>query len=346
MTGYEIGLQRLSAQAVSDARFASPAEVVSWFGAIQAQDYRGALWAIGLRMKSAVEPEVERAVEERKIVRSWPLRGTLHFVAADDLRWMLAFLAPRIIRLNAARLRRDYELDESIFRQARKILTKRLRDGKCHSRDEIYAALESGSIATGKSRGNHILFQLAHEGFLCFGARAGKQQTFALLEEWLPAGRRLQGDDALHELALRYFRSHAPATATDFSWWSGLPMREARRAAEMVADAPAARPALAAPRYATVFLPAFDEYLVAYKDRSAVLDPKHVRRVNDGGGMLNPTIVIDGKVVATWRRKLKAGSLHIDSRFFRRPSTADRAAVREAARRYGSFLSLPAVVSF
>ena len=339
----EIAIQRLAAQGITDARFASPHEVVSWFGAIQAQDYLGALWAIGLRMQSAVESEVERALEQRRIVRSWPLRGTLHFVAAEDLRWMLDFLAPRIIRLNAGRLRRDYELDAPVFRQARKILAKALRDGNRLSRDGIYSVLEKASIATGKSRGNHILFQLAHEGFLCFGCREGKQQTFALLEEWLPAGRQLQGDEALHELALRYFRSHAPATAADFSWWSGLPIGEARRAIEMVAIVNAVP---ATSRHATVLLPAFDEYLVAYKDRSAVLDPKHVRRVNDGGGMLNPTIVIDGNVVASWRRKVKGDSLHIESSFFRRPSAAERAAVREEAVRYGSFLGLPAIVSF
>lgn len=196
--------------------------MVAFFGAVHAQDYRGALWGVGQRVAGATEADVERALAERSIVRTWPMRGTLHFVAPDDVRWMLRLLAPRAIARAAGR-HRQLGLDAATFAQSRDRLTAVLAGGNQLTRDAIYAELDRSGISTAGQRGIHILAQLAMEGVICFGARRSKQQTFALLDEWVPSSRMLEGDEALAELAARYFASHGPATLADFAWWSGLP---------------------------------------------------------------------------------------------------------------------------
>lgn len=299
---------------------------------MQAQDYYGGLWAVGLRAAGTVEAGVEAALARREIVRSWPLRGTLHFVAAEDLRWMLELLAPRVLRRNEGRLKREFELDAPVFRRSRSALAKALRDGRPLTRQGLYGVLEKAGIPTAKSRGLHVIFQLAHEGFLCFGAREGKQHTFVRLDEWIASSKELRGDEALHELAKRYFQSHAPATAADFAWWSGLPITEARRAREMVRIVERED---GEPHDRAYALPAFDEYLVAYKDRSAVIEPRDLRKVNDGGGMLRPVIVVDGHVAGTWKKQRG----EVELRLFRRVSREDRAAIKVAVSRYKAFLA-------
>src|ERR1700730_4922598 len=153
---------RLVNQGISDPRFASPHQVVSWFGAVQAQDYLGALWAVGLRMRSAVEGDVERALAERAIVRSWPLRGTLRFVAPGDLKWMLELLAPRVSARNAARLKRDFELDAAVLRGCRSAVIRALEGGRELTRTELYEVLDRARIRSSASRGLHVIFALAH----------------------------------------------------------------------------------------------------------------------------------------------------------------------------------------
>lgn len=299
---------------------------------MQAQDYYGALWAVGLRIARAVESDVEAALARREIVRSWPLRGTLHFVASEDLRWMLELIAPRVLRRSEGRMRREFDLDAPVFRRSRTALTRALRDGGQLTREGLYAVLEKAGIPTAKSRGLHVIFRLAHEGFLCFGARDGKKQTFALLDDWVGSSRKLRGDEALHELALRYFQSHAPATAADFAWWSGLPVTEARRAREMVS----VEERDGEPLYRAYALPAFDEYLVAYKDRSAAIGPRDLRKVNDGGGMLRPVIVVGGRVAGTWRKQ----RAEVELSLFRRVTREDREAIKSAVARYKAFLGM------
>lgn len=222
---------RLHSHLLAGNGLATPHDVVAHFGAMQAQDYLGALWAVGVRMQGeATEGEIERAIAERRIVRCWPMRGTLHFVAAEDVRWMLGLLAPRVLRRHGTRLERDFGLDTRTLRRCRTVAERMLRGGNASTRPELYAAFEAAGIATKGSRGLHILFALAHERVLCFGARRGKQPAFVLLDEWLPPSKPKPREEALAELATRYFRSHAPATPADFAWWSGLPLKEAKEA--------------------------------------------------------------------------------------------------------------------
>ena len=354
MRANEVARLRLHNQGVGEGRFKKPADVVRWFGAVQAQDYLGSLWALGLRMPGAVEAEVERAVAERSIVRTWPLRGTLHFVAAGDVRWMLELLGARTVARAAGRYRR-LGLDEATFDKSRRLLALALGGGRQLTRPELAAALERGGVATDGQRLIHLLNRSALEGLTCYAARRGKQFTFALLDEWVPAAERLSRGEALAELARRYFRSHGPATLEDFVWWSSLTRTDARAGLEAASPRllreviggqtywlPPSTAAAGGARPAAHLLPAFDEYTVAYKDRAAVLHPSHAGRANAAGAVLGPTILLDGEAVGTWKRTLKMGSVSIETDLWTTLKGRARSALDEAAQRYGEFVGLTA----
>lgn len=342
---------RLAGHHLTGAAFEQPDEVVRWMGMMQAQDFLAALWALGVRMQGATEAAVEQALTERRIIRTWPARGTLHFVAAEDARWLLGLLAPRAIAAAAGR-HRQLGLEEADFARARDLFITALRGGRQLSRQALFQVLEAAGIPTADQRGAHILGRLAQEGLLCFGTREGKQHRFLLLDEWLPPSPAKTRDEALVELARRYFISHGPASLPDFVWWSGLTMAEARAGVEMarphlLSEATAgqtwwmsAAMTRAAAPHPAVLLPAFDEYLVGYKNRDAVLDPAFVKRINAGGGLLNPTIVIDGRVVGVWKRTLKKSSVAISPAWFVPLDAAHKEAFSRAAQQYGAFLGL------
>jgi hypothetical protein len=342
----------LRQQRIGHNPFASAVETVRWFGAVQAQDYLGALWAVGLRTRGASETSIEQAISERKIVRTWPLRGTLHFVAAEDARWMLDLCGPRTLARNTARLKREYGIDSRVVASSRKVLSDALRGGNCLSRPELYRRLDDAGIATKASRGLHLLWWLAHEGLICVGPRAGRQQTFALMEEWLPAVPPRSREESLAELARRYFTSHGPATVRDFAWWSGLTATEAATALEMVAKELAAQTideqiywrapvdATTRPAHGCHLLPAYDEYTVAYQDRSAIMTSKVAARADSGHGIFHPPIVIDGQVAGTWSRVLKKDAVAITCRLFVPLDRRQQQALGAAAQRYAKFLGV------
>lgn len=344
-------------QRIGHNPFARTADTVRWFGAVQAQDYLGSLWAIGLRTRSATEASVEQAIAERSIVRTWPLRGTLHFVAAEDARWILDLCAPRTLARNAPRLKKEHGIDSRLVARSRKVLTDALRGGVCMSRPEVYRRLEDARIATGGSRGLHLLWWHAHEGLLCLGPRAGKQQTFALMDEWLPATPPRSREQSLAELARRYFTSHGPATVRDFAWWSGLAAADAALALQMVETELLAvtvekRTYWQALGAATIgaaktgasrgchLLPSYDEYTVAYQDRGAVLASDIAARDDSGHGIFHPPIVIDGQIAGTWSRELGKNLVTITCRLFAPVDRRQSQALAAAARRYADFLGL------
>jgi len=236
MSSSEVARRRIEAQHLEVTDLRRPRDVVAWLGAVQAQDYLGALWAVGVRLApaaQATEALIEAALADRSIVRSWPMRGTLHFVAAEDLRWLLALLGPRLVA-RAARRHAELDLDAATFTRSRALLEKALEGGRCLTRAELYRVLSHGKVSPAGQRGIHILQRLALDGVLCFGARQGKQQTFALVDEWLAPGlastdsKARSRDESLFELARRYFTGHGPATLADFTWWTGLPAAEAK----------------------------------------------------------------------------------------------------------------------
>lgn len=358
MTDLHLACQRLARQSIAPAVFETPGEVVQQLGAVQAQDYLGALWAVGLRTKTATQAGIEQAIRDKKIVRTWPMRGTLHFVAPKDVRWLLALLTPRIIAQAAPR-HQQLELDNAVFARAEQLFSAALQGGLPLTRNEMMDVLERDGIATTGQRGYHILWWAAQTGLICFGPRQGKQDTFVWLDDWLPAGPALNRDESLAELARRYFTGHGPATLQDFMWWTGLAAADARAAVEMVKaqlaqeeldgqtywfSAAAAGKKTATP--AAFLLPPFDEYLLGYRDRSAVLDPAHAGKVVPGAnGMFKPLIVIDGRVVGTWQRTLRKTKVIVRLDPFEPLSPAHMAAAIAAAEPYGQFLGLPVEIS-
>jgi hypothetical protein len=349
MTRANLLHHRLHSQGVAAARFDDPAGPVRWLGAIQAQDYLGSLWAIGLRTRNATEAIVERAIADRAIVRTWPMRGTLHFVAAEDASWMLELLTARVVAASAGRLERGYGLDDKVFGRSREIVGRALEGGRRLTRDAMYRTLELAGISTSGGRGLHITWRLAHDRLICFGPREGRQQTFVLLDEWTPRPKRLARDEALAELARRYFTSHGPATVQDFVWWSGLLLSDATRGLDLASGNLAsvdfagrrywASPSTEACRASTraFLLPAFDEYTVAYRDRAALVGPAHAHRAG-GLDILRPAIVVGGRVVGTWARTLGRDSVSCDVQPFTPLGPTARRAVSAATRRYAAFL--------
>jgi hypothetical protein len=318
---------------------------------VQAQDYLSALYAVGLRLKKTTDTSIEQAITNKTIVRTWPMRGTLHFVAPEDAKWMLALLTPRIIT-RAASIYRNSGLDKNIFLKSRKIIIKALEGGKQLDRKEIYALLEKAKISTSDYRGLHIIGLLAQEGVLCFGPRLSKQQGFVLLDEWIPFSKKLKGDEALAELANRYFMSHGPATVQDFVWWSGLAVTAAKKGLELVkknfvgeningqtfwmgGDAP-----FKIKTPSTYLLPAFDEYLVGYKDRSAAFDTKYTREVLTVNGIFSPSLIINGKVEGTWRRTITKNEVLIQVISFKTLNQLQKTGIAKAAKEYGRFLNM------
>jgi len=354
MTKRELILRRLQHQQIGSSRATTPAQIVSAFGAVQAQDYTSTLWAVGARLPGSTEADVERAIAERKIVRTWPMRGTLHLVTAADIRWMLALLTPRILS-GATNRERALGLDAGTYARCRKIFAKALEGDHQLTREAMLALLEKSGVRVDPRRGYHILWRLSQEGFLCCASRFGKQQTFALLDEWIPFAhsRALTGTEALAELATRYFTSRGPATIKDFVWWTGLKVSDAKTGIAaatkklsqhtidgvhhwMSVDSPALQNSSSPSAH---LLPAFDEYLLGYRDRSAVLNPAHVDHVMPGGnGMFLPICLSRGRVVATWKRTVGTKKTALTLNPFAALASNDRRSIETVANRYGEFL--------
>lgn len=357
MAPLDLAARRMRAQRLAGPPFPGVAEAVRGLGAVQAQDWAGALWAVGLRTRRG-EAEVEAAIEAREVVRTWPMRGTLHLVAAEDARWMLEHLAPRALGGARARLRQLGLDDPALMRRARRAVERALAGGRRLPRPAVYQALEDAGISTAGQRGIHVLWRLAHERLICTAGREDRQHAFALLDEWLPPSPALTRDEALAEVAARYFAGHGPASTLDLAWWAGLSAGDARRAVDL-AGARLAREVVdgrelwcgrhraAAPRRGAgvrgrvLLLPPFDEYLVGYRDRRPQLAPEDARGVR---ALLAPLLVEDGRVVGTWSRTARGGQVVVRAERFRPAGPGWGEALEDAVRAYGRFLGCPARV--
>jgi hypothetical protein len=354
--------QRLRAQQLAASACAGPGAVVSRLLAVQAQDPLAARWAVGVRLAgdAATEAAVDRALAEGTVLRTHVMRWTWQLVCPADLRWLLALVGPRLDRRYLPR-RRELGLDARVLRRSRTALKRALRDGQHLTREELAAALARARLPSAGPALSHLLGHAELRGLLCGGAPRGKAATWALLELRAPEARPvLPREEALAELAGRYFESRGPATVADLAWWAGLTAADARAGIEgarrrLVPErvdgetswrgADPGRATGAGEARRALLLPPFDEYLVAYRDRRLVLDPGQARRVNAGGGMLGPCVVLDGRVVGTWRRTLRRGVVEIELDLFERQPSRVREAVEAAAARYARFLGLPARVT-
>jgi hypothetical protein len=329
-------------------------DVVRALGAVQAQDYAGAKWALAQRARNITDADVEKEIDEGRILRTHVLRPTWHFVVPGDIRWMLALTAPRVAAL-MAHYNRKLELDRSVFRRSNAALAKALAGGNCLTRSELGAHLERAGvrIITGQRLG-HLMMQGELDGLLCSGPRRGKQFTYALLEERATAATAVGRDEALLELTRRYFATRSPATPRDFAWWSGLTVADAKRGVEMSGGdlervtlggvdywvaAAAARPPRATSAH---LLPNYDEYFIGYRNRSAIAQRLGDSTTITGGNALIPhVIVVDGQLVGTWRRTFENGTVILTLDLLAPLTATESKRVTAAARRFGAFLGLP-----
>lgn len=323
----------------------SPVELVAAFGAIQAQEYEHAKWAIGVRAPGTTEPDIERLLARGEILRTHPMRGTHHFVAAADMRWLMALMGPLMIKRNERR-NRELDLDEKTLTKALTAIERSLAGGRHMTRAEVAAVLRRvARIAPDGQRLSHIIYRAELEALVCSGARNGKQITIALFDERVPRTKPLSREDSLRQLALRYFTTRAPASLRDFIWWCQLPAADARAAIALanIEHIDGTYYAIGTPRVATppraFLLPPYDEYTVAYADRSAAGTPPPKTRTFAEATLLAPNLVVDGKVVGTWRRTLNKGRPVIELAPWTKLTAPQRAALRTAEQRYLAFYS-------
>ncbi len=304
-------------------------------------------------MENPTDAAIEKAFASGAILRTHVMRPTWHFVAAEDIRWMLMLTSRRVNAINKHYYRK-LELDDTIFKRSHKVLVRALRGGKHLTRVELRSVLDKAGIATDlPSRLGHILARAELDAIICNGPRKGKHFTYALLDERAKRTRSLTRDGALAELTRRYFTSHGPATLQDFAWWSGLTIADIRAGLAMVQHDildetiddkrywfSSSVPDVKRPSRVVYLLPSYDEYLIAYKDRSASLDASQLEKSMATNPVFDSPIVIGGRVVGTWRRTLKDDSVVVSIRPFLSFGKAQKAAVMDAARRYGAFLGL------
>jgi hypothetical protein len=351
MTLNEISNSRLKSQKISETEFKRPKEIVSWMGAMQAQDYHMSKWAIGVRLSDQDEENVESAIDKGEIIRIHVLRPTWHFISSDDIYWMLEISAPKI-KSSLKTRHNELELTEAIIAKTQSILLKNLSNGFSLTREELAAEFLRERIRTDANRLSHILFRAEMDGIICSGPLKEKKITYALLHERVPDKKDLIRDEALAELAKRYFTSRCPATMEDFRWWSNLSITDVRKATDFIkSDFSLEKintdtyliPDTFSPELSKAtgvhLLPAYDEFLISYRDRSSSLKAINNNKTVSNNGVFYPLIVINGQVEGIWKRTIKKSKVYIDLSFFKQPDKRDLQIMKKRANTLGSFLN-------
>lgn len=337
---------RMHAQYLGRPFNGSVQDLVHHLCAVQAQDYAGAKWALGQRMPGLTDADIDVALGNGSILRTHVLRPTWHFVTPEDIGWMTALSAKRI---NAACAPYDKKagLDAQLFNKANKILARELR-GRQLMRQQLAAVLQKAGIDTDEQRLVHILMHAEIDGVITSGGREGKQFTYALRDDRLAGIKPFIPAEPLAELALRYFTGHGPATTADFAWWAGLNAGDARKAVaivqhHLIEDIIGDRQffmideATNAKVPKVLLLPSYDEYTVAFKDRTDFLDPAHA--VAAKNGIFNPVVLVDGMIAGTWQRKLTKAGLEVSVYMFVPPSATVSKALDKAIKQYSNFVA-------
>jgi hypothetical protein len=349
----QIAALRLRNQKLTGTARHAPETVVAWLGAVQAQDYPGARWALGSRTAGATDAEVMSACDEGRILRLHILRPTWHFVSPADVRWMLSISGPRVNAINAAYYKKT-GLDDRIFARSRRVIEKALNAGTHLTRQELAAVLSKAGIQAEGQRLAYLMMRGELDGVICSGACRGKQFTYARLDQRAPGRQSMKRDEALAALAARYFTSHGPATPRDYVWWSGLTVKDAKGGIDAAGrvlrhetidgrghwlSADGMR--MPKPSRSLFLLPNYDEYLIAYKDRGSIKDrgPAPTNSVE-----APHYLVIDGKLRGTWRRTARAGRVVVQLRLYRPLAPDERRALDAEVARFGKFLGSPVEV--
>lgn len=342
---------RMHSQQLALPQFEDPKALVSWMGAIQAQDYPMSKWAVGSRLQSSSLQVVDEALKRGDILRTHVLRPTWHFVAAEDIRWMLK-LSAQLIKsayVSYAKVLKS-NITEKEYGQFNDLVVKILEGNKSLTKQEIEAEVNQQGLKTEEHLIERLIGNSEIEGVICSGIDKGNKPTYALLDERAPKVAEIPKEEALARLASRYFRSHSPATLADFAWWSGLPLTEARKAvglitSELIEDS---YNLFVHESYKEIsplqsdilhLLPSFDEYLISYKDRTAVLDLEHHPKAFNRFGTFYPVILHNGKVIGNWSKTVKKGQTVIETSFFALQHRISRELIEKAENRYKSFLN-------
>ena len=346
-----IAALRLYAQKLSQTELTSPAEVVAHMGAMQAQDFAMSKWAVGLRLPGSIEKDMDEALGRGSIIRTHVLRPTWHLLAAEDLGWMLGLTAQNIKALMKARLK-ELELTPEVLKKSTGIFEKALKNDQHLAREELMGLLLRAGIQSNENRSSHLLMWAELEGLICSGAPKGNKHTYALTGERITGKAvSLSREEALGKLAERYFKSHGPATLADFTWWSGLSIKDARNAVESVkgkflSETVGEQTYLLTEKTAgqtvittgTLLLPAFDELIISYRDRTAILTKEEHAKAISSNGLFRPVILVNGKVKGLWKRTVKKEKVFIETELFGKLTAKENKELEEAREAFGKFL--------
>jgi len=358
MNTLDIPLLRLQNTGLSDSPFPTAASAVSHLGAFQAQDFAAAKWGLGLRIRGSTDKDIEEAFNRGEILRTHVMRPTWHFVLPGDIHWMVELTAPRVKAI-LAHYDRKLGLDDDLYARSNAAIVRAL-EGHTHlTRQDLKTVLEGVGIRTDVQRLAHIISRAELDGLVCSGPRRGKQFTYALLDERVEHPRRIPKEEALARLALAYFTSHGPAQLADFSWWSGLDRVDAKSGLDSVSSKlnkatidgrtywyPPRRDAVSAVSRSAFLLSVYDEYTIAYRDRSSISDERGIERMISTGNAMTAVIILDGRLAGTWKRKPVRDGVEIMLNPFRKLTGEEREALGREAHRYGEFFGIPAELAF
>ncbi|HLN20963.1 MAG TPA: winged helix DNA-binding domain-containing protein [Bacteroidales bacterium] len=353
----EIAYLRLINQKLTGDGDYSPREIAGWMGALQAQDYNMVKWAFGIRMNNATKETIDNAIDNSDIIRTHLLRPTWHFVASENLIWLLNLTAPRI--KPTLKYRQDsLDLDLPVLERSNGIISAALKGGKHLTRQEIVSALELEGVLLGDNRASHLLLWAELSGIVCSGRHSGNKPTYALIEELVRGDNKISREQSLELLTVKYFTSHGPATVKDYGWWSGLTSTDIKTGMRLAEDKlkkfsdgskdlwMGKNSDLAGKVKPVLLLPAYDEYLISYTDRSAVMTKvNHIKAVSDNG-VFRPVVLIEGQVAGIWRPSANKDKIIAEVMLFGKVPRSRKAGIEEAASEYGNFIGKKAEVKY
>jgi len=350
MTLKKISKYRLINQQIEESKFETAREIVAWMGAMQAQDFPMSKWAIGIRISNSTEKLIETAYNNGEIIRTHLMRPTWHMVSPDDIYWMLDLTAPKIKSSMKSR-NNQLELTKEVFKKSNQLIEISLQKNKYLNRVELSSEFEKANIKTDNNRLSHLLMEAELDQIICSGPIINNKLTYSLLQERVPTKKPLTKDESLAELAKRYFISQGPATLKDFVWWSGLSAAEARQGLNLVQSSFLSE-TFDSEKYwftnsisgynfnsnSVQLLPAFDEFLIGYRDRSASIGQIHNIKAISNNGIFRPILVIKGKVVGIWKRNIKKDRLLLEIESFIKINKSIKVEINKAAKRIEHFL--------
>jgi len=347
----EISILRLINQQIVGSNFKNPKDIVTWMGAMQAQDFNMAKWAVGIRLNNSTDKLIQSAIDKGEILRTHLLRPTWHFVSSEDIYWILQLTSQQI--KNSMKSRdKILGLTDTIYKKSNTTIEKTLYGGKHLSRESLITELVKAGMAVDDNRASHLLMRAELDGIICSGKSKANKQTYALLSERVLKTKTLKRDEALAELAQRYFTSHCPATLQDFVWWSGLSVSDSKQALEMIKSKFVSetidnqtywfKHSFSFPKFEKdliYFLPAFDEFIISYKNRSASLPyQNHIKTVSNNG-IFRPIIVKNGQVIGIWKRIIKNDKVMLQTEYFNLPGSKVQNKVLQSFTSFAQFVN-------